>query len=248
MNHFIREPEKYENWLGLYSSNVIYRLGFGETITQGDDWRLERIHSIVHTVERVASPGAYLVDTFPSLMKLPDVLAPFKKELKALHRIEVDLFRDLLETVRSKMLSGKAPACWERTFLENQEKFKLTDDEGAYVVGTLYEAGSSTTAAAVASTLLALVHYPEWMRKLEEEIDSVVGNDRMPEFGDMSKLPTVRAVVKESLRWRPVTAGGVPHQLDQDDVYDGFFLPKGTNVHANQWCICPTHPVEYCAN
>ncbi|PVH90895.1 cytochrome P450, partial [Periconia macrospinosa] len=191
----------------------------------------------VHTVERVASPGAYLVDTFPSLMMLPTFLAPFKKELKTLHQIELNLFRELLENVRSKLSSGNAPKCWERTFIEDKEKFALSEDEGAYVIGTLYEAGSSTTAAAMMNVILCLLHYPKWQVKLQEEVDRVVGEERLPLFEDMENLPVVRSVVKEALRWRPVTAGGLPHQVDKDDVYDGVFFPKGTNVHPNQWAI-----------
>jgi cytochrome P450 len=168
-------------------------------------------------------------------MKLPTALAPFKRELKKLHSIELNLFRELLNNVRKRMKDGKAPPCWERSFIEEKEKLGLSDDEGAYVIGTLYEAGSSTTAAAMMNVLLALVHYPAWQTRLQEEVDQVVGDSRMPVFEDIERLPVVRAVAKEALRWRPVSAGGIPHQLDKDDVYDGIFFPKGTNVHANQW-------------
>ena len=42
-----------------------------------------------------------------------------------------------------------------------------------------------------------MVHYPDEMKKLQEEIDGVVGDDRLAEFDDMSRLPRVRAVAKE---------------------------------------------------
>lgn len=57
----------------------------------------------------------------------------------------------------------------------------------------------------------------------------------MPVFDDMSGLPMVRAFVKEVLQRRPVTASGVPHMSVKDDVYNGIFIPAGTNVHPNQW-------------
>lgn len=41
----------------------------------------------------------------------------------------------------------------------------------------------------------------------------------------------------QTLRWRPVAPGGVPHALTRDDTYDGYFLPKGTVVVANTWAI-----------
>lgn len=235
LHDLLREPSRYETWFERYASGLIFRLAFGKKLLTGDESHVKRILKVVHTVERVASPGAYLVDAFPSLMYLPAALAPFKRELGRLHAEELGLFRELLEDARVGMEKEEGPGCWERTFLERQTEFGLSDDEGAYVVGTLFEAGSGTTAAAMMSFVLAMVLHPEWQRAVQDEVDRVVGDARMPDFDDMPNLPTVRAVVKETLRWRPVTAGGVPHQLVKDDVYDGFFLPAGTNVHPNQW-------------
>jgi hypothetical protein len=237
ISDLIKEPKEYERWFERYSSGLIFRLAFGKTVKTGNEDLVRQILEIVHTVERVASPGAYLVDAFPSLMYLPRFLAPFKRELGALHERELILFRRLVEDVREEMKTGQAPESWERTFIERQEQLDLTTDEGAYVVGTLFEAGSGTTAAAMMSFLLAMVHHPPWLRKIQAEVDSVCGSARLPDFDDIPNLPTIRAVVKETLRWRPVTAGGVPHLLVQDDVYNGFFIPAGTNVHANQWAI-----------
>lgn len=137
--------------------------------------------------------------------------------------------------MKEKKKQSTSQRCFATTFLEKQAEFGLSDDQGAYVIGTLFEAGAGTTAAALCSFCLAMVHYPEWQDEMHKEVDEVVGQVRMPEFGDLSHLPIVRAVAKEVLRWRPVTAGGVPHELVKDDVYEAMFFPAGTSVHANQW-------------
>ncbi|KAK3670738.1 hypothetical protein LTR78_009430 [Recurvomyces mirabilis] len=90
--------------------------------------------------------------------------------------------------------------------------------------------------------LLAMTLHENEFRKLQAEVDAVVGHDRLPRLSDMPKLPRVRAVAKETLRWRPVTAGGLPHQLTKDDVYtlengEKVFLEAGANVHPVQWSI-----------
>lgn len=231
----LRTPEKYEDLFERYAGALILRLGYGKNVDSGNESYARDILKVVHHVERVASPGAYLVDTFPILLYLPAWLAPFKREAARLHEFEIALFRNLLFEVREKMRVGKAPTCFAKTFLERQLEFNLSDDEGAYVIGTLFEAGAGTTAAAMMSFVLCMCHSPEWQRKMQEEVDHVVGEERMPDFTDIPRLPTVRAVAKETLRWRPVTAGGVPHELIQNDVYKGYFLPAGTNVHPNQW-------------
>ncbi|KEF51210.1 uncharacterized protein A1O9_12713 [Exophiala aquamarina CBS 119918] len=231
----LRDPSRYEELFERYAGAVIMRLGYAKTVESNDEPLVRRALEVVHTVERVASPGSYLVDSFPILMYLPKWLAPFKKEAEILHQRELSLFRSLMEEVRQAMKQPGCPPSFMKTFLERQDEFGLTDDEGAYVIGTLFEAGSGTTAAAMMSFCLAMCHYPDWQEKLQAEIDQVVGDQRLPAFDDIPELPLVRAVAKEVLRWRPVTAGGIPHQLIKDDTYLGFFFPAGTVVHANQW-------------
>lgn len=232
----LRDPSRYQEIFEQYSGGLVFRIGYGKAIITGNESQLRRILEVAHNVERIASPGAYLVDTVPVLNYLPEPLAPFKREAKRLHALELGLFRELLEDTRAAMRAGTAKPSFAQTFLAEQEKFDLSNDEGAYVLGTLFEAGSGTTAAAMMSFCLAMTLHPEWQKPMWQELDAVCG-DRIPEFDDIPQLPTVRAVIKEVLRWRPVTAGGVPHQLTQDDVYDGIFLKAGTIVHANQWAI-----------
>ena len=233
----IRDPANYELWFERYSAGIIFRLTFGKTVETGKEEHVRRILGVVHTAERVASPGAYLVDTFPVLMWIPKVLSPFKRELGALHQEELSLFRELQSEVKHEMQAGHAPPSFTRTFLEKKDEYGLNDDEGAYIMGSLFEAGSGTTAATMMSFMLAMVHNPEWLTQIQREVDEVVGGDSLPEYEHIPLLPKVRAVVKETLRWRPVTAGGVPHMVTEDNVYNGIYIHAGTNVHANQWAI-----------
>ena len=254
LHDLILDPPNYERWFERYSSGTILRLGYGKKVETGEEDYVRRILAVVHNVERIASPGAYLVDVLPALMWLPMWLAPFKREGKRLHKEELNLFRGLIDDVRHEIQHGTAGPSFTRTWLEKEEDYGLRDDEAAYVIGTLFEAGSGTTAAAMMSWLLCMVLHPEWMKRVQEEVDKVARDDRLPDFVDMPNLPTVRAVVKETLRWRPVTAGGLfcpeedwgvrtgangflgfPRQLTKDDIYDGYFFPAGTNIIANQW-------------
>lgn len=47
----------------------------------------------------------------------------------------------------------------------------------------------------------------------------------------MPQMPTLRAVIRETLRWRPVAPLGPPHVLTEDDIYNGISMKKGTIVH-----------------
>lgn len=50
--------------------------------------------------------------------------------------------------------------------------------------------------------------FPEVQKKAQEEIDAVVGRDRLPSFADRARLPYVHAVCKEVVRFHtPVPTG-----------------------------------------
>ena len=69
--------------------------------------------------------------------------------------------------------------------------------------------------------MLAMLAYPETQKRAQAELDSVVGRDRVPTFSDFEHLPYIRAMVKETLRWRPIDPVGLPHRVIQDDWYKG---------------------------
>jgi len=53
-----------------------------------------------------------------------------------------------------------------------------------------------------------MVLHPEVQAKAQEEIDKVLGGQRLPDFVDRRNLPYVEAVYLETLRWRPVVPSG----------------------------------------
>ena len=72
---------------------------------------------------------------------------------------------------------------------------------------------------------VAMLHYPDVMRKAQAEVDSVVGQDRLPDWRDSDKLPYINALINETLRWRPIAVlGGTPHAVTTDDEYQGMWV------------------------
>lgn len=70
-------------------------------------------------------------------------------------------------------------------------------------------------------------------RKAHAELDRVIGKYRLPILADRDKLPYIDAIIKETHRWRPVAPTGVPHAALQDDIYDGYLIPKGAQMIPN---------------
>jgi len=117
----------------------------------------------------------------------------------------------------------------------------LEDGEGREVVKraavSLYGGGTDTTLSANSAFFLLMSLHPEVQRKAQEEIDRVVGHDRLPNAQDRKDLPYVDAIMKEVMRLNPVTPLAIPHRLKEDDLYEGYHFTKDTIFFANNWHI-----------
>jgi cytochrome P450 len=101
----------------------------------------------------------------------------------------------------------------------------------------MIEAGSETTAQVLNNTIVGLLQNPEAVKKAQEELDRVIGDDRTPTINDEQILPYIHAIGKETLRWRHVNKLGQNHYVIQDDWYEGMFIPKNTIIMLNQWAM-----------
>ena len=82
--------------------------------------------------------------------------------------------------------------------------------------------------------------HPDAQKKAQEELDRVVGHNRLPEFEDRPSLPYITALLKEVTRWHVGTPIGLPHRTTADDNYNGYFIPAGTIVMPNIWYVFPS--------
>jgi cytochrome P450 len=74
----------------------------------------------------------------------------------------------------------------------------------------------------------------EVQKKVQQEIDLVVGKDRDVSWEDRKKLPYTRATLAEIQRFADITpSGGAGHKVLCDVDFHGYHLPKGTGVVAN---------------
>ncbi|KAJ9684016.1 hypothetical protein PVL29_016487 [Vitis rotundifolia] len=75
-----------------------------------------------------------------------------------------------------------------------------------------------------------MINQPQIMQKAVEEIDIVVGKDRLVQESDIAQLKYVKACAREALRLHPMAAFNVPHVSMADAVVAGYFIPKGSHV------------------
>ncbi|XP_058009912.1 cytochrome P450 CYP736A12-like [Hevea brasiliensis] len=94
-----------------------------------------------------------------------------------------------------------------------------------------------TSAATVEWTFAELLRNPRVMKRLQEEMDNVVGLNRMVEEKDLPKLTYLEMVIKESLRLRPVGPLLIPHESTEDITINGYHIPSKSRIMVNAWAI-----------
>ena len=104
---------------------------------------------------------------------------------------------------------------------------------------TIFLAGHETTAIALGWTWHLLAAHPDVRRRVEEEVDAVLGQ-RRPVVADLQQLSYVEQVVKESMRlYPPVWA--MSRCAIKDDVIGGFRIPAGSTVLISPY-VTHRHP------
>ena len=96
---------------------------------------------------------------------------------------------------------------------------------------------TAQTNSSVHAFVLAMAKFPEAQKRAQQELDAVIGPDRLPRFSDLPSLPYMNALIREVFRWHIVAPIGVPHRAEQDDEYNGYLIPSGAVVMVNQWYV-----------
>ena len=78
---------------------------------------------------------------------------------------------------------------------------------------------------------------PDALVKATEELDRVIGRERLVTEGDIPNLQYIEAIVKETTRLHPVTPLLSPRISREDASVDSYDIPAGTLVFANVWAI-----------
>ncbi|KAK7291446.1 hypothetical protein RIF29_06592 [Crotalaria pallida] len=94
-----------------------------------------------------------------------------------------------------------------------------------------------TSATAIEWAMSGLLRHSRIMKRLQDELENVVGLNRVVEESDLENLPYLNMVVKEALRLYPVGPLLVPHESLEDVTIDGYYIKKKSRILINAWAI-----------
>ncbi|KAK1833503.1 cytochrome P450 1A1 [Podospora conica] len=233
------DPARFLEYTREYCGRVMSRLAWDDATqgkTNGD--------SADQTLHCMSVSGP-ITNTVTPLWQLPAFANPwynFEIKREAEQRA---WWLNNFRLAKDKMRRGELPndtwayRYFEQVMRENNGNLDQPESDEIFacsMIGFLNLVGVVTISGPLKFFLMAMALHPEWQKKAQEEIDRVCG-DRMPTMEDFPNLPTVRACLKETVRWRSGVPLGVPHQAEQDDEYRGVKIKKGTIVLACEWTL-----------
>ncbi|EKM75602.1 hypothetical protein AGABI1DRAFT_79771 [Agaricus bisporus var. burnettii JB137-S8] len=225
-----------------FVGGVTLSLTYGLPVRRFNDPLVRESKEVFETANATALPGKYLVNQLPWLQHIPDWMpfTGFKEDGRQIRRQLLNLMERPFDESLKRMESGNIPECFVAESLrEHQdgpdfEKQKTCVKEVALQV---FSIAFEADVAGLMTLILAMAAHPEAQRKAQQEIDSVVGLHRLPDFSDKESLPYVNAMLKEVLRWNPIIPLGVPHLTTDVDEYEGYHIPKDCVVMANAYAM-----------
>ncbi|KAF8266320.1 cytochrome P450 [Lactarius quietus] len=237
-------PGEWEAHIERLQGELVMAITYGYEVKEGHDRKLYAARELSTLASESALPGALLVNELPLLRHIPEWMPWFSyKPIAHLgHNLGQEVVHEPMWFVKESILNGTARSSLALACLRQTEKLRGPEREKAeeVIAGTLgstYSAGTDSTVSAILSLLITVLLNPDVQLRAQRELDLVTGRERLPTFEDRPRLPFIDAMCKEVLRWQPIAPLSVPHATTQDDIYDGFLIPKCAVVLANTWAI-----------
>ncbi|KAL7145048.1 hypothetical protein ABFS83_07G052600 [Erythranthe nasuta] len=214
-----------------FINNFMFRVAFGRRNRDvGLDKRLSDLSLMVVEV--------FVGDYFPSLSWI-DRLSGMRSELERVFKNLDCLYQEIIE----EHLCPNRPNSMDGDVLDilielmESSSGSITWDHVKATLMDILGAGTDTTAVSLTWAMTALMKNPSAMKKVQEEIRSLVGSKGRVGEDDIEKLKYLRAVVMETMRLYPASPIAVPRETTKKCTIDGYEIQPKTFVLVNLWAI-----------
>ncbi|KAH9849090.1 cytochrome P450 [Lenzites betulinus] len=233
-----KDPSKRIKDVQWSAAALMLMMTYGYEVQPENDPLATLVNTSIEQFAKSTMPAAYMANLLPALLRLPAWFpgAGVKKVAAEWRKTADEMCDRPFDFVKQRMAAG--------TDIPNFTSANLTSDISPeredivkYTATSVYTGGAETSVSTLNTFFLCMTLHPEVQEKAQAEIDAVVGTDRFPTSDDHENLPYVHAIFLEVLRWYIVTPIGGPHLSTEDDVHEGYFIPKGSYVLANLWYI-----------
>ncbi|KAJ7292764.1 cytochrome P450 [Mycena rebaudengoi] len=225
----LRNPTAWKEHSRRFAGAIVLKIAYGYTAEEKHDPLVELVDEAMEQFSEMTTPNAFTVDTFPFLRFVPQWFPGTSWKKKAVHyhnTLQTMLDRPY-EWVKNQMVTGTSVSCVVSDLHASQIPSIEEEKVIKWTAAGIYS-------AAIEAFFLAMTLQPEAQRKAQKELDSVL-ECTLPRLADRSRLPFTEALFSEVFRTHNIGPVGLPHVSTEDDIYEGFLIPKGTMIITNNW-------------
>ncbi|KAL5751719.1 hypothetical protein ACOSQ2_022226 [Xanthoceras sorbifolium] len=207
--------------VGALNADMTCRMVFGKKYMEKEfDERgfkdvMEEVMELLATIN--------LADYIPQIASLD--LQGLRKRMKVVSKV----FDEFLEKIIDEHVHSKDDSITKDfvdlmlSFMGSEEtEYRINREHIKAIISDMLAAGIDTSAATIEWTLSELIKYPRIMKKVQNELENVVGKDKMVEESDLDNLEYLDMVIKESLRFHPVAPLLVSHESREDCIVNAI--------------------------
>ncbi|KAI0709905.1 cytochrome P450 [Earliella scabrosa] len=234
--NLLQEPEQFVQHIRHLTAGIAMEMSHGHRVTTRHDPYVKKANEFADNFAEATLPNNHIVDWLPFLAWFPSFLPGmgFKTKARAWRNHYFSLAEEGHEMVKNEIAKGTArPSLTSRALTEGKPG-EHPDDIIMFSATQVYTGGADTSVSTLSSFILFMVQNPDVQKKAQEEIQKVIGPDRLPTYEDRANLPHVESIMIEVLRLRPPVST-VTRMVGQDYSHDGYFVENKTVVLVNFW-------------
>lgn len=234
------KPMCFRRILSLVTSSIVCKLSFDKQFDYEDPKFLALIAMFNEQI--VVTGKLYVLTFFPWLRlffktKFLQAETNMKRthvqcaKIVDEHRKSLDPNnpRDLIDLYLLEM--EREPSEETKPYLDT-----FTEEQLIFITMDLFFAGTETTSTTIMWALAYMAMYPEIQRKVQAEIDDVLGEEGTPSTTDRYRLPYAMATLQEVERFATIAPRALPRSNKVQLSFRGYSFPSGTifsfNIHA----------------
>ncbi|GAB6023741.1 Cytochrome P450 2 sub R member 1, variant 2 [Chamberlinius hualienensis] len=244
IQHFLAEVKKFDDKgpCKLYSllfnsmTNNIHILTTGTRYDYGHP-AIKYLHKLTHEFDEL-SQGLPAETFFPWLKPILHKLNSKSIKLNKLKELFIQIIEDVINETKSKNDSQSENFIQAYVNeMKNNPTSTIFNERGLlHTTRDLIGAGTETSSSTLDWAGLYMASYPEIQKKVQDEIDRVIGQ-REPSYNDRVNTPYTEATICELHRIISLVPLSVPHRVMKDTILYGYNIPKDTMVLPNIWAV-----------
>ncbi|XP_059665349.1 cytochrome P450 71AU50-like [Cornus florida] len=181
-----------------------------------------------------------IADYFPYVGALD--LQGLDRRFKALSKVFNEFFEKIIDEHTQSRDRGQTKEDFVDIMLaymgsEEADQYAMDRSGVKAILLDMLVAGMDSSSTTIEWALSELLRHPRVMKKVQKELEEVVGMDRLVEESDLESLEYLDMVLKEAFRLHPIAPLLIPHESMEDCTVDGFHIPKKSRITINVWAI-----------